>query len=340
VSLATERGAGGKILVTWLGYDPDGEQTGRRLRDAGFELVLAPRTGERTPDELAALAQDAVGALVSTDPFDAGVLARCPRLRVISRVGVGYDSIDVDAATRHGVAVTICPGGNEDAVADHTVALMLAAVRRIGENDASVRAGRWDRAGRLTPWELTGSVVGLVGYGAIGRAVARRLRGFGVQLLVADPQADVEPDVERVSLDELLARADVVSLHAPLTADTECLIGEAALARMRPSAVLVNTSRGRLVDEAALARALGEQRIRGAALDVFQREPPGATSELLDLANVVLSPHIAGLSIASLASMTTQATTSVLDVLAGRTPVGLVNADGIDAGKLARQASS
>jgi phosphoglycerate dehydrogenase-like enzyme len=337
VSSASEPASAGKILVTWLGYDPDGEQTGRRLRDAGFELVLAPRTGERTPDQLATLAQDAVGALVSTDPFDAGVLARCPRLRVISRVGVGYDSIDIDAATKHGVAVTICPGGNENAVADHTIALMLAAVRRIGENDASVRAGRWDRAGGLTPWELTGAVVGLVGYGAIGRAVARRLRGFGVQLLVADPQADVEPDVERVSLDELLSRADVVSLHAPLTADTDCLIGEGQLARMRSDAVLVNTSRGRLVDEAALTRALGERRIRAAALDVFQREPPGTSSKLLELANVVLSPHIAGLSIASLASMTAQATASVLDVLEGRTPVGLVNAGQLAARKSARQ---
>jgi phosphoglycerate dehydrogenase-like enzyme len=319
----------GTVLVTWLGYDDDGEDTGRRLRDAGLDIALAPRTGERTPDELTALARDAVGAIVSTDPFDAEVLERCPRLRVIARVGVGYDSIDVEAATEHGVAVTICPGGNEDAVADHAVAMTLAAVRRIGENDASVRAGRWDRAGALTPWELTGAVVGLVGYGSIGRAVARRLRGFGVRLLVTDPVAVVEDDVERVELSELLARADVVSLHAPLTDGTVGLIDEAALAQMRPTAVLINTSRGRLVDEDALVRALGEGRLRGAALDVFDREPPGAGSALLALPNVVLSPHIAGLSTSSLAAMTSQATTSVLDVLAGRTPVGLVNADGL-----------
>ncbi|HKG39318.1 MAG TPA: phosphoglycerate dehydrogenase [Conexibacter sp.] len=313
-----------EVLVTWLHYDESDPHTGGRLRDAGLTMRLSPRTGERTPDDVAALAHDAVGAIVSTDPFDASVFERCPGLRVVARVGVGYDSIDLDAATAAGVVVTICPGANEETVADHTLALLLALVRRVVENDAAVRAGRWDRAGALTPWDLRGCTVGLVGYGVIGRAVGRRLAGFEPKLLVCDPVAEPQEGIELVELDELLRRSEVVSLHAPLLAETENLIGARELALMRDDAILLNTSRGRLIDEDALFVALRDGSLRGAALDVFADEPP-AGSPLLELPNIVLSPHIGGISERSMATMTRQATASVVDVLAGREPVGVLN---------------
>jgi phosphoglycerate dehydrogenase-like enzyme len=321
--LATERPAPAElgapaehVLVTWLEYDADGAQTGARLRDAGLRVQLAPKLGARSSEEMALLARDAVAAIVSTDPFDESVLARAPRLRVIARVGVGTDSIDLDAATRAGVVVTVTPDANRETTADHALALILAALRRVVEHDASVRGGAWERGAPLTPWELHGTVVGLIGYGAIGQAVARRLQGFDVELLVSDPAAP--PDGARfVTLEELLRRADVVSLHAPLTPQTRGLLGRRELALLRPSAVLVNTARGGLVDERELALRLRDGRLRAAALDVFADEPL-VPDGLRDLPNVVLSPHVGGLSTRSIEEMTRAATQSVLDVLAGR----------------------
>jgi len=271
------------------------------------------------------LARGAAGAIVSTDPFDADVLERCPELRVIARVGVGVDSIDLDAATARGVAVTITPGANEVTVADHAVALMLSALRRICMHDAAVRRGEWNRTGEHTAWLLTGKTVGLVGYGRTGRLVAERLRGFGVRLLVSDPAAAARDDeVELVELADLLAAADVVSLHVPLAPGTRGLIGAEQLALMRSHTVLVNTSRGGVVDELALAEALRTGRLRAAALDVFADEPP-VGSPLLELPNVTLTPHVSGLSTDSIAEMTRRATASVIDVLAGRAPADLAN---------------
>ena len=312
------------VVVTWPDYDPDGEHLGLALRRAGLTPRLEAKRGARSAAEMRRLLAGAVAAIVSTDPFDAAVLAASPGLRVIARVGVGVDSIDVDAATAHGVAVTITPGANEATVADHTVALMLAAMRRICEHDGGVRQGQWNRTGRHTPWLLTGSTVGLVGFGQIGRTVARRLAGFEVRVLVTDPVAPRERAVEAVSLDALLAQSDVVSLHAPLLSSTRRLIGARELALMRADAVLVNTARGGVVDEDALVHALERGRLRAAALDVFEEEPPRA-SRLLALPNVVLSPHNAGLSIPSIEEMTRRATSSVIEVLRGRAPEHLAN---------------
>jgi phosphoglycerate dehydrogenase-like enzyme len=306
-----------KVLVTWMDFDPDDVRTGARLREAGLQILLAPKTGARTPGDMTALVADAVAAIVSTDPFDRRVFAAARRLRAIARVGVGTDSIDLEAATAAGVVVTTTPGANRETTADHALALILAALRRVVEHDASVRRGEWRRGGDLTPWELHRTTVGLVGYGEIGRAVARRLRGFEVELLVCDPAARPRRGLECVDLRELLRRSDVVSLHVPLTDDTAGLIGADELTLMRRTAVLVNTSRGALLDEAALADALGAGRLRGAALDVFADEPE-VPRALGDLRNVVLTPHIGGLSVRSVASMTERATAHVLDALHGR----------------------
>jgi phosphoglycerate dehydrogenase-like enzyme len=311
-------------LVTWPDYDLDHGAVGRALEDAGLSLRLAPKLGGRSSDEVRQLAAGAVAAIVSTDPFDAEVLSACRELRVIARVGIGVDSIDVDAATANGIAVTVTPGANEATVADHTLALMLAVLRRVCEQDRAVRRGEWNRTGPHAPWTLTGSTVGLVGYGRIGRLVAQRLVGFGVELLASDPLRPGDNRVELVSLAELLGRSDVVSIHAPLLPSTRGLIGGAELEAMRSHAVLINTSRGGIVDEDALVQALTAGRLRGAGLDVFGTEPPRG-SRLLDLPNVVVSPHNAGLSDDSIEQMVRRATASVLDVLAGCVPADLAN---------------
>lgn len=301
-----------RVLVTWIGFEPDGSRTGARLQAAGLRVVLAPKNGGRDAAEVGRLAAGSVAAIVSTDPFDRAVFRSAPDLRVVARVGVGTDSIDLEAATEAGVVVTTTPGVNRETAADHALAMILAALRRVIEHDASVRRGEWRRAGDLTPWDLHGTTVGLVGYGAIGRAVGQRLAGFRARVLTCDP---AEP--ETVPLADLLAHADVVSLHLPLAESTRNLIGAAELALMPPHAVLVNTSRGGLVDEPALVDALRAGGIRAAALDVFADEPRLA-SGLATLPNVVLTPHIGGLSERSIALMTERATDHVLAVLAGR----------------------
>jgi phosphoglycerate dehydrogenase-like enzyme len=310
------------ILVTWPDFDVEDADSGRRLTEAGHELRLAPKVGRRSPAELVRLLDGAAAAIVSTDPFDAAVLRGARGLRVIARVGVGTDSIDVDIATRSGIAVCITPNANAVTTADHAVALMLAAVRRIPEHDRAVRAGGWPRGQDATPWELSGATIGLVGYGTIAQLVARRLEGFAVRILAADPAG--AGGVECVELDELLGASTVVSLHAPLTDETAGLMDRRRIALMRPDAVLINTARGGLVDEAALIEALETRRIRAAGLDVFADEPP-ASARLRRLPNLILTPHIGGVSERSVAEMTRRATSAVLAVLAGRRPEGIVN---------------
>jgi phosphoglycerate dehydrogenase-like enzyme len=300
-----------------MDYDVNDPETGGALARAGYEMRLAPKRGSRSPAQLAELLDGAVGAIVSTDPFDRTVFAAAPDLRVIARVGVGTDSIDLEAATAAGVVVTTTPEANRETTADHALAMILAAVRRIVEHDAQVREGGWVRGEPMVPWDLHRATVGLVGFGRIGRAVARRLRGFGVQVLVTDPALVTGDGCDLVALDDLLARADIVSLHLPLHDATRGLIGRRELDLMGRDAILVNTSRGGLIDEHALVEALAAGRLRAAALDVFADEPV-LPDGLAALPNVVLTPHIGGLSVASVRKMVRDATSSVVDVLAGR----------------------
>ena len=310
------------VVVTWPGFP--GSEGSALLDEAGVGYRMEPKLGERTPAEVARAIGAATAVIASTDTFDAEVFARCPALRLVARVGVGYDAIDVAAASAAGVAVTTTPGANSSSVADHAMSLMLAVIRRIAEHDAAVRDGRWPRTASDTPGELTGRTVGLVGYGAIGRMVGRRLAGFDAEILAFDPAYTGGDLAAPVALPELLERSTVVSLHAPLVPATRHLIGAAELGRMRPDAILVNTSRGGLVDEDALVAALTTGQIAAAGLDVFAEEPP-PTDRFRDLRNVVLTPHLAGLSDRSRAAMTRMASESVLDLLEGRTPRGIVN---------------
>ena len=315
----------GEIVVTWPRFDLDDPLTGRLLTDAGLTVRLEPKTGTRSASEMLELLGDASGVIASTDPFDRVLFESSPNLKVIARTGVGIDAIDVDAANEAGVIVATTPGANEETVADHTLAMMLGLVRRIAEHDASVRSRTWDRAGDLTPGDMVGACVGLVGCGVIGRAVIHRVMAFGSRVLVCDPAlTKPEPGTELCSLDELLRQSDIVSIHVPLLESTRGLIGERELGLMKPTAVLVNASRGHIVNEADLISALRAGTIAAAGLDVFDVEPPFA-SGLIDLPNVVLSPHIGGLSTRAIAEMSQRATRSVLHVLRGEHSPDAIN---------------
>ena len=255
------------------------------------------------------------------DRIDAAVLARAPKLRVIANCAVGYDNIDVAAATRAGIAVTNTPDVLTAATAELAFALMLAAARRLPEGEALVRSGTWPgwRLDQLLGVQLAGKTLGVVGLGRIGREVVRRAEAFGMRAIWADP---VAPGA--VSLDELFATADVVSLHCPLTPETRHLVNAAWLATMKPTAILVNTSRGGCVDEAALIDALTAGKIFAAALDVFEREPE-IERRLLDCPRLVLAPHIGSATTETRTQMAQLCADAVIDVLAGRTPRHLVN---------------
>lgn len=266
-----------------------------------------------------------------TERVDTELLEHAPRLRVVANMAVGYDNVDVPACTARGVVVTNTPGVLTETTADLAFALILATARRLVEAARFLAAGQWKTWGPmlLTGRDVYSSTLGLVGFGRIGQAVARRARGFDMRILYHDPQrwedAEKALGAARVALDDLLRQSDVVSIHAPLTPDTHHLIGERELRLMKPTAILVNTARGPLVDEAALYRALREGWIWAAGLDVFEREPIGPDHPLLSLPNVVALPHIASASIATRTRMATLAAENLVAVLRGEVPPTLVN---------------
>jgi D-3-phosphoglycerate dehydrogenase len=223
------------------------------------------------------------------------ILAVADRLRVVGRAGVGVDNIDVESARRRGIAVLNAPGGNVVSAAEHTLALLLALVRRIPQADASLRRGRWDRA-KFRGTELYGKTLGLIGAGRIGREVAKRAKAFGMRVVAYDPyispEAAQQAGLELLPFSELLRQADVVSVHTPLSDETRGLIGARELAAMKPTALLVNAARGGVVDERALAAALERGELAGAACDVFEQEPIPGDHPLLGFENVVLVPHL------------------------------------------------
>jgi glyoxylate reductase len=253
--------------------------------EAEHEVDVWPEPLPPPPDVLRARAAGAEGLLaLITDRIDADLIDNCPNLRVISNYAVGSDNVDVGAAAARGIPVGITPDVLTDATADLAFACLLAAARRLPEAMAAVREGEWKTWGPewLLGYDVHGATLGIVGFGRIGRAVARRAEGFDMEVLHTGD----------VPLAELLERADAVSLHVPLTPDTRHLINDAALARMKPTAVLVNTARGGVVDQEALARALHEGGIAAAALDVTDPEPLPADHPLLDAPNLLVLPHI------------------------------------------------
>lgn len=289
------------------------------------EVRTWPEAMPPNVDDLAQLAAGAVALLcVNGDPIGGSLLDRLPSLRLIALASVGYDSVDLAAAAARGVVVTNTPGVLSEAVADMTFGLILTARRRIVEADRYVREGRWNENSLtlMLGQDVHGTTLGLVGYGAIGRAVAKRASGFRMRVLYYDPLAREDGTGTPVSLHELLSTSDIVSLHTPLTPETRNLIGEREFRLMKPTATLVNTSRGGVVDQAALVRALREGWIGSAGLDVQECEPnPDPADPLLTLPNCVVLPHIASATHASREAMIGLAAANVEAVLGGRTPL-------------------
>jgi D-3-phosphoglycerate dehydrogenase / 2-oxoglutarate reductase len=281
----------------------------------------------RTPREVADQAGDADVLINQYVPITAEVLDALPRCRLVVRYGVGVDNVDVAAAAERGVWVANVPDYGRDEVADHTLALALAVLRGVVVLDRSVRDGTWDLEAARPLRRLATLSYGVVGCGAIGAAVAGRAAGLGMRVLGYDlPQVRSGPPIERVPLEELLATADVVSLHAALTDQTHHLIGAAALARMRPTAFLVNTARGGLVDAAALLAALDDGKLAGAALDVLEGEPPDELGwRLARHPRVVATPHAAWYSEESFHTLKTEVAREALRVLEGEAPRSPVN---------------
>jgi D-3-phosphoglycerate dehydrogenase / 2-oxoglutarate reductase len=301
------------------------------LESAGFQVVYPPsgEANQLTDTELRACLQGIDAVVAGSEPYTAGLLDARPQLRVIARVGVGYDSIDVSAATARGIAVTIAPNTNQGSVAEHTFALILAVTRHIPARHEAVKSGRWPRS---MSQPLRGRTLGIAGLGRIGKAVAVRARAFDMPVLAYEPAPDAAfcavHAVTLVPFERLLAESDILSLHLPLAPETRGLINRATLGKMKPTAVLVNTSRGPLVCEADLVEALRAKRLAGAALDVFEHEPPPASHPLFALDNVVLTPHAAGVDVLSLGDMARSAAEAVVALHRGDWPAEkVVNPD-------------
>ncbi len=301
-----------------------------RFEREGVELVVRPCS---TRQELAAYAGDAdIVWLFGGSPIvTAENLDVLPRCGAILRTGSGTDNVPVDAATRRGIVVANTPDALTDAVSDHTIALLFAVVRRVAVQDRAVRGGTWDRHHAWPNQRVRGKALGLVAFGRIAQMVAQKMKGFEPRLLAYDPyvspQALARHGAQAAMLDDLLEQSDFVSLHCPLTRETTGLIGERQLRRMKPTAVLLNTARGRIVDEAALARALTEGWIAGAGLDVLDEEPPDPANPLLRLNNVVITPHIAAYSDEYVEASWHFSTEAALDLARGRWPRSYVNRD-------------
>ncbi len=298
------------------------------------EVVVNEKEDPPSHEEILGQVRDKDGILcVPGDMIDGSVLDAAPRLKTISTMSVGYDHIDVAESTKRGIYISFTPGVLTDATADLAFALLLCTARRLTEADRFVRAGMWKTP--LAPQDFlgtstSGKTLGIIGFGRIGRAVARRARGFQMNVIYYNKERLHKEDEEATGaayrpLEDLLRESDFVSLHVPLTENTRNLIDEARLRLMKPGAILINTSRGPTVDEAALGRALKEGRILGAGLDVFEKEPLDPASPLLALDNVVLVPHLGSATKETRGDMASMAVRNLLSVFMGERPLHLLN---------------
>jgi len=295
------------------------------LLQAGFEVIYPPDECDTMRlENLRPLLANADAMLASVEKLTRDVLA-ASKLRAVARLGVGYDSIDIAAATDLGIAVTITPGTLEESVAEHTVALLLGVTRGLVQRDREVRSGRWTR---VPMPRMAGRTFGIVGLGRIGRAVVPKVQGLGMHVVAFDPFADKTSasrmGVTLMTLSELLQTADVVSLHTTTTPETTNMINRRTLAQMRPGSILINTGRGALVDEGALCEALDHGHLFGAALDVFKTEPLPVDSPLLKYDNVLLCTHMGGLDWESQTAASSLAAQCIVDLYRGRWPEACV----------------
>lgn len=301
-----------------------------------FEVAMAKEQGvdialfdDRSPQAIIEHAADADGVVTSYGNFTAEVFESLPNLKVVSRTGIGYDSIDVEAATKNGTGVCVVPGYGTEVVSDHAITLALAALRRLNETDADMRAGIWDYTRHRPYGQVFGRTFGVVGMGAIGRCCAKKAAGLGFKVVCSSrslkPGRRTPEGYDILSYEELLRVCDVVSFHTALTPDTHHLLDVEHLAMMKPTAVVVNTSRGAVIDTVALAKALEEGKLWGAGIDVFEGEPVDFNHPLLKAPHTVLSPHVAYWSEESGLELRTRAMQAAIDGATGKVPVDCLN---------------
>ena len=297
----------------------------------GFKVSSHPYS--LSDEEKANLIQDAEYVVLHPADISGNVLRQAKSLRLLQLLTAGYDKIDLKVTEELGIPVATNGGANAWSVAEHSIALLLTLYRRLIACDKSVRAGKWRQAvSGFDTFEVAGKTIGLIGAGNIGKKVARRLKAFETNILYYDaypaPDMEIELNARRVSLDELLREADIITLHIPLLRETRGLIGQRELSMMKPTAVLLNTSRAEIVDENALIAALTEKRIAGAGLDVFHKEPISLDDPLLKLDNVILSPHVAGHAYEGWTRRMRFAWENIQRVAASQTPISLARQEG------------
>lgn len=296
---------------------------GPLLRQAGYELVFPKKNAQMSESELREVLPGCVASLAGSEPYTPAVLAEAAArgLKVIARAGVGYDAVDVPAATEQGIPVCIAPGTNQDAVAEHTFMLMLALAKNLIPQHILVKQGDWPRRANLP---LRGTTLGVIGLGRIGKAVARLGQAFQMNVVAHEPYPDTafaaKHGIPLLPLDDVLKQSDWVTLHLPMLADSKHIINARTLGLMKPTAFLINTARGGVIHEADLYEALKAKRIAGAGLDVFDEEPPGKTHPLLTLDNVVFTAHTAGVDMKSRDDMARLAAQAIIKLLAGEWP--------------------
>jgi D-3-phosphoglycerate dehydrogenase len=319
-----------KVVVTDLGY-PTYEHEQSILDQVGAKIELAD---SKTEDDVIKACKGADGVLNRAAPMTARVVSTLDRCKVIARYGVGVDNVDVEAATGMGIMVANVPDYCNDEVSTQAMALILACGRKLVSHDKAVRNGAWDIGSTDPLYRTAGSTLGLIGLGRIARNVAKKALGFDMNIITSDPYVTEEQalscGVTLVDLDTLLATSDYISVHAPLLDTTRKMIDKEALARMKPTAYIINTSRGGLIDQAALIEALAEKRIAGAGLDVYEVEPLEPDSPLKKLDNVILTDHAGWYSEDSIVELQTRAAKAVAAALSGEKPESVVNADGLD----------
>ena len=314
-----------KILITdyaWASIEPERQV----LAEVGAELIAA-ETGDEA--ELQGFAPVMDGILTCWNPVREPVIAAAKQCQVIARYGIGLDNIDVEAATERGIIVTNVPAYCTDEVSDHAMGLLLACARKISRFDRAVRSDIWNRNIGPEMHRIRGKTLGIVGFGQIGRAIIPKAKAFGLTISVCSPRTDPKPiqeaGAEKVTFSELLITSDFITIHAPLTKETEHLFSDAEFRAMKPTAFLINTARGSIVDTAALTRALCKGEIAGAGLDVLETEPPHPNEELLTLNNVVVTPHAAFVSEDAILELEVTAARCVTQVLTGQLPESVVN---------------
>jgi D-3-phosphoglycerate dehydrogenase len=298
---------------------------------AGAELRLA---SQPTPEGIVAAAREADALLVTYAKINADMIREMKKCKIISRFGIGVYNVDIEAATRAGIVVTKVPDYCIDEVSDHAMALLLSLVRKIPFSSARAHAGRWEMPAVTPIHRLRGTVLGLVGFGRIPQLVAPKAKAFGMRVMAYDPYVPLnvmeQAGVGRLEFVELLKISDYISIHSPLLPETHHLFSTEVFSQMKPGALLVNTSRGPVVDEAALARALDTKQLAGAALDVLEQEPP-VNSPLFGRENVILTPHTSFYSVESLEELQTKAAEEVVRVLSGQPPRNPVNPEALAA---------